>query len=94
MADNKTKIWNTEQADLVLPNGEVVPAGGSRNVEGWDGVKKNDIVKIWVGSGALTDKDPSGSKAKTAPVSETPAVAAPNADTKAKANQAADKSKS
>lgn len=46
-------ITNTHDTALGLPNGVILPPGAPTNVDSWDEVKDNAVVKAWQKAGIL-----------------------------------------
>lgn len=49
-----TNVTNNYNRNLGLPNGDVIAAGGSADIAGWDKLSKHKVVAKWLESGVLS----------------------------------------
>lgn len=49
-----TNVTNNYNRNLGLPNGDVIAAGGSSDIAGWDKLSKHKVVAKWLESGVLS----------------------------------------
>lgn len=49
-----TNVTNNYNRNLGLPNGVVIDAGKSSDVQGWDKLSKHKVVAKWLESGVLS----------------------------------------
>lgn len=48
------KVTNNYNRNLGLPNGDVIAAGGSADIAGWDKLSKHKVVAKWLEAGVLS----------------------------------------
>lgn len=74
-----TTVKSNHDTDLRLPQGPMLRAGKSVNVENWGVVKGHDIVKAWLAAGAIEKvaeivpdpvEEPKSKASKSKPVEE------------------------
>lgn len=65
-----TVIKSNHDTDLRLPQGPMLRAGKSVNVENWDVVKGHDTVRAWLRAGAIEEVAPKAKPSKSKPVGE------------------------
>lgn len=65
-----TVIKSNHDTDLRLPQGPMLRACKSVNVENWDVVKGHDTVKAWLRAGAIEAVAAKAKQSKSKPVEE------------------------